>query len=73
MLARDREIYGPRPMLDRLQENEVAIGVIGAIFCAFFVGGLMAWALVRVLREAAHSIARASRLSFSLREPILPL
>ena len=38
-------------MLDRLQENEVAIGVIAAIFCALFVGGLMAWALVRVLHR----------------------
>jgi hypothetical protein len=56
MLARDREVYGPRPMLDRLQENEVVIGVIGALFCASFVGGLMAWALIRALREAAQSI-----------------
>jgi hypothetical protein len=38
-------------MLDRLQENEVVIGVIGALFCALFVGGLMAWALVRVLHR----------------------
>ena len=56
MLAPDREIYGPRPMLDQLQENEVVIGVIGALFCALFIGGLMAWALVRVLREAAPAI-----------------
>lgn len=43
-------------MLDRLKENEVMIGVIGALFCALFVGGLMAWALVRVLREAANGL-----------------
>jgi hypothetical protein len=66
MLAPD---HGPRPMLDRLRENEVVIGVIAALFCALFVGGLMAWALVRVLRTP---FARASRLSFSRREPILP-
>ena len=48
MLAPD---HGPRPMLDRLQENEVVIGVIGALFCALFVGGLMAWALVRVFHR----------------------
>ncbi len=51
MLPPEREIYGPRPMLDRLQENEVVIGVIGALFCALFVGGLMAWALVRVFHR----------------------
>ena len=61
MLAPD---HGPRPMLDRLQENEVVIGVIAALFCALFVGALMAWALVRVLRTP---FARASRLSFSRR------
>ena len=49
-------------MLDRLKENEVVIGVIGALFCALFVGGLMAWALVRVLREAANGLLGQKKL-----------
>jgi hypothetical protein len=60
MLARDYA-DGPRPISDRLWESEAAFNLISPVFLIFFVAGLMAWALARLLREVIFQAAHFLR------------